>query len=71
MEDGDDAENAVGIGMKPVEAQLIGDGVVDEDDAGDAGGKPQDIDQRIGTVLAEVAPGDPDIASEHGDVVDL
>jgi hypothetical protein len=57
--------------MKPVEAELIGYEGIDEDDAGDAGGKAQDIDQGIGAVLAEVAPGDPDIASEHGDVVDL
>jgi hypothetical protein len=57
--------------MKRIEAELIGDKGKDQDGAGDAGGKPQDIDKGIGFVSPEIAPGDLEIVAEHGDVVDL
>jgi hypothetical protein len=49
-----------------IEAEMIGDDRKDQDGAGDTEGKSQDIDKSKRFVAGEVAPGDPEIAFDHG-----
>jgi len=50
-----------------IEGELIVQPKAGEYGDGDAHRKAADIDERRGPVLQQVAPGDPEVVSEHGE----
>jgi hypothetical protein len=69
VKDSDDTIDTAGIGMKPIEAQLIGNQGEDQDGAGNAGRKAHDIDKGIGFIFPEITPGEFELVFKHAELI--
>ncbi len=61
-----DAVDSVGVGLRPIEAELVLHEQRDQDEAREPDRETADVDQRVEALREEMPDGDGDVALEHG-----